>query len=353
MKVKHEAFLDLEEGLEAKLVPVWNRYWSKYAKQLADAAEAGDYSRAHQLAQEASMASVVEQKQALLRTLGMSALLLGASRVQDLKASAVKATPPKDLLAHGIAQTEDLLADTGTVALRQQLHDWLDRQEYALAADNSATLSDVEKGDVLPLDHVLALGVNHGRQVIGLASSLQVSRLSTAGFMLEATAVGQEIFMISAVMDKHTCFACEKMDGQTFPVSAGLSRVTAALSARGTAALKAVAPFIDQSKAGRARLSRMSGSDLMDAGIMLPPYHPRCRCVTVPTGDTLDAAGALDATLSAAAGAALAHRLLGPDADPEGAYEAAEAVSDGLSPGTDTSAAFLAGLLGVSTGSDR
>lgn len=86
---------------------------------------------------------------------------------------------------------------------------------------------------------------------------------------------GVEKYEIRAVIDDRTSDVCLEMDGQIFEVSSGVEFRDTILSLDDPEQIKAVAPWRTGSE-----ISGLSTADL-PPGMELPPYHWRCRTVTV------------------------------------------------------------------------
>jgi SPP1 gp7 family putative phage head morphogenesis protein len=82
-------------------------------------------------------------------------------------------------------------------------------------------------------------------------------------------------YEIRAVMDDRTSDVCQQMNGQIFEVASGAAFRDTILSLSNPADIKDVAPWRTGDE-----ISGLSGADL-PPGMELPPYHWRCRTVTV------------------------------------------------------------------------
>lgn len=329
--IKNEAFIDLEAGMVGQLLPLWTRYWANAGKKIGLAADEGRWDDAHALVESVDMGKALASRAKLLETIGMASLLLGASRLGPVKKTSIFAEPPKDWLGASVEQVQMMLGDNATKAMRQELHLILDKFEYAESTSNESSVTDIAKAVKGKNKYVPATvhqvravslvvktaGLNRGSNYIGLAANLHVSRLSTAGFLLESKALGQTTYQISEVMDKLTCPVCARMHGMTFPVSNGLDHLAKVFSIKDPSLLSQVSPWPRQTKAGVASFLNLTPGGLMDAGFHLPPYHPGCRGIVVPV-ETVPVL-TLDDTMLAVAGLmapdAIADRLMGNRAD--------------------------------------
>lgn len=328
LTVKNEAFLDLEDGMIGQLEPVWAAYWARKVKGIGAAVTEERWGDAHALVEEVNLKAALKKREPLVRTLGMAALLMGASRLGRIDRTSVFKTPPADWLDAAVAQHEILVGENATLAMRQELHLLLDKHEYAYSSGNSSTMDDVQKAvkgknKYVPVNvrnartvaqAVATAGSNRGTSYIGLAANLHISRLSSAGFLLEAVSGGLTTYQVSEVLDRRTCPVCQQMHGRSFSVSSGVDHLSRVFSAGSSAALQAISPWPRQNKAGLAAFSAMDNAALVDAGFHLPPYHPGCRGIlvsngTVPTFELeQEVAGLIGGSF---AGDALGDRLFG------------------------------------------
>ena len=122
---------------------------------------------------------------------------------------------------------------------------------------------------------------------------------------------GIEAFRIQAVLDDRTTHTCEFLHNKILPVTRSMDRIRATLASPNPETVLTTQPFTTEDNEGiyieipgqPARQlaevsvpssgaspygpsgvyhSRLSPSDLVDAGIGFPPYHHRCRTTTVP-----------------------------------------------------------------------
>jgi hypothetical protein len=112
--------------------------------------------------------------------------------------------------------------------------------------------------------------------------------------------IGITTYTIVNPNDSRTCVVCGYMDQKVFAVADGISQVRSEMSARTPDAIRAIHPWPTRAaleRIGSGSPGRISGAAgardsaaLSRAGLSLPPYHFRCRCVV----DIDDAAGSLD-----------------------------------------------------------
>lgn len=279
MAIKHEAFLDLEAALEKRLLRSWDRYWLEKSRDIGFAVDDGEFTKAHGLVDELTLEPLLVRAQTYLDTITKASVLLGASRIRALNKTEMYKNPPKALMDQSKRQFNEILGVNGTAALRHIAHLYLDRYE-------SEGRVEIEKARQLkkPAKGLRASTGRAARNLVSIATSAHVSRMSTAGALYEAASVGIQYYRISEVLDDRTCPVCERMHNQRFPVEVGLSQATNILSLTDPAALRQAAPWPSQSKASVRSLSRMTTAGLAEAGLAIPPYHARCRGIVVADG---------------------------------------------------------------------
>lgn len=198
-------------------------------------------------------------------------------------------------------------------------------------------------------DHQVKIQVA-GKQYFGIASSVQVSRLSAFGFLLEAAEAGIRNYRIDAIMDERTCAVCKQLDGWVFPVEAGMRQAQLIMDTDDIETLKQIAPFYAQNKQAVAELITYATDDWISMGMHLPPYHPLCRCILTPTDAPADIHPTQDGNRVALASAALygegdgvrlTRELFGVDVPAEDVAESIGDVIPEVEPTPEEFAAWL------------
>jgi hypothetical protein len=144
-------------------------------------------------------------------------------------------------------------------------------------------------------------------------ASIHVARARTYGQMAAYTDAGVERYEIDAAKDEVTCVICYAMDGRTFSVETAMdayARVEASddpysvedeqpfiqvgttdegqrfLYARSDGMVHHIATILSDPSGERDGAGRYehvaSASKIEDVGCQQPPFHGRCRCLTVP-----------------------------------------------------------------------
>lgn len=313
---KHTAFIDLELSLADRVAAEWGRHWNKLAPDLDEAIKTRNYEDAHWYVDQISFDPVVASVSKFIETVGMASLLLGASRLASLDKVKIKENRPDRELDNAIAQMKLMLSRNATLALQKQghvlLHDLeVERENPEQPMDDGVIKSIVDQGSKAARVAIKVAGNSYA----AIASSLHVSRLSSFGFLLEAHEREIEQYKISAVMDGRTCPVCMEMDGNVFPVPAGMAQATSIMSVTDPDALRTVAPWPSRSRDSLEVLGRMNIGDKIDGGLALPPYHPGCRCIIVRANDDGGGvglvSGATRALLGAITGLTQGEHLLG------------------------------------------
>ena len=268
-EVENEAFIDLENALHERTERLWNIQWRDIKRDLNRLANAGDWDAAHRRCDEIDFTEIVADVKQYARTLAEAALFLGASRIAPPEKSYFYGAPDEFLIERGVEQWAIVLTRNAQEALRIQAHNTL--------ADLEQKIREADASRIVKADPDIAAVGKAGSQYSRATASLMISRMSTAGFMLEASARGIKTYRVNEVMDAATCGICAQMHNKHFPVDDGLAQSTAIMSASDPESLKAIAPFPSQSRANVKAISNMGPSQMVSNGLHLPPYHPNCR----------------------------------------------------------------------------
>lgn len=280
MTVANEAFIDIEMALHNKVEKLWRKHWRELQKKLNRLANEGKWDEAQRTAQELDFGPIVEESQQLAKTLAEASLFLGASRLGPPDEASFYGAPDEALIQIAVEQWETVVVKNATQALRVQVQVILGEMEIARRERDDQIIK-------APASPLASVGTQ-GAQFSGIAASLMVSRMSTAGFFIEAMAQGVKVYKVSEVMDAATCPICREMHNQEFPVSAGVAQSTSIMQATDPDSLKQISPWPSQSAANVNKISRMNQGALINAGLNLPPYHPWCRGIaTIVTKDAL------------------------------------------------------------------
>lgn len=268
MTIENEAFIDLEMVLHNKTNALWVKEWREIQKKLNRLANAGKWDEAHKFADELNFDRIVRKSTRLAMTLAEAALFLGASRIVEPEAAVFAGNPDEDLLGRAVEQWAIVLTQNAQEALRLQIHILLgDLERFHAESDMIIKAEHPDLGRV----------GRQGTQFSRVTASLMISRMSTAGFMMQAQFNGIQEYVVSEVLDAVTCPICNSMHGRRFPVAAGVAKSLAIMQATDPNALRTIAPFPSQSAANVKRVTRMDQGQLIGAGMELPPYHPNCR----------------------------------------------------------------------------
>lgn len=281
MQVQHKAFLDLENGLTRRVLAGWQKLWTPTREELRDAVLHHDWTQAARIVDRFSTDALIVSNAQFAQTIALSSLLLGASRLTLVRSSQIAKAPPLQQLGNGVTQWGFIVGRNAARYVRRTLHLGLDALAREAEQRRQIVRKEAAESEV---EELLDATGQTGADFTSLASSLLVSRMSTFGFLTEAADQGLEYYEISEVLDDHTCGVCRIMDGQVFPLAAGIAQATSIMGAEDPDSLSAVAPWPSQSKDSLSRLGGASTQDLVDAGLPLPPYHAGCRGIVVAAG---------------------------------------------------------------------
>ena len=271
MTIKNEAFLAIEKSLSGKLHKELRKSYVVLSTRIAKAVGNGDYAKAYDLVDTLKLESRVTRMKSFIRLMGVQALVYGARDFSKARDSVFSTEGlPKELET----ATEFFLnsvAQNMTENMKTKLRQLIAKEENANAVTKSATKT-FTKDFVSNVD-------KFGRNSIDIASSLHTSRLANWGFTVEAEFRGATSYRVSEVLDGRTCPVCREMDNKVFPVQSTKSFLEQSLSVTDPNDLKSVARFPSQTKQGILDLRKKNISELIQDGIMTPPFHPMCRGV--------------------------------------------------------------------------
>lgn len=120
---------------------------------------------------------------------------------------------------------------------------------------------------------------DNSAQLIRMLSGLHTNRLSTWGFVGEATVLGFEKYKLSAIIDSKTSYFCKNIaNGKEFFVEDARNSITRILESS-PEDMKALQPWVKATKANLAELELLTASELTQRGLHIPPFHPWCRTI--------------------------------------------------------------------------
>lgn len=82
---------------------------------------------------------------------------------------------------------------------------------------------------------------------------------------------------ILAAMDERTCPVCEQLHGKIIPIGRAATQVAQMMATENPEDVKGIAPWLSASE-----LADLNHEQMMNRGVILPPFHQSCRCDTVP-----------------------------------------------------------------------
>ncbi len=290
MAIKDEAFLDLEASLTAELLPQWGSINRRVSGAVSKAVMDGELNRVDDILATINPKLLYAGKVKKLDFLFKSALVFGASRVtgdtaslrimeNDETLSIVKDIRKQyELQMAEIMHTVRRRIKAGAIKAKERL-DW----EADRAVELSKSSVAVMKINPINVPEVISTSSKAaGRNLISIASSLQMSRMAQYGFLSEARARGMTQYTVAEVLDSRTCAVCRRMHGKTFNVAPALAKVDTHIRITDAADLKLLAPFPDQSAEGLEEIDRLNKDQLTQRGFNTPPYHPMCRGLLHP-----------------------------------------------------------------------
>jgi len=273
---KPESFLAIELSLRRRIM---NAYRSEVVGpilgQLNSAVQRTDLSEAHRIIGKFDMREMFEKQQGFIDTMALSAFVLG----QNFFSGTVATT---GFVVDGVGVPA--VVKLGAQALARSVQtsgQELVRRRLSLLVERMA------RGEVKKAETVSTAGgamIAEGDTVIGVGSSLMVSRLVQYGALTQASSQGALEFQVAEKNDTARCPVCDGMHGQIFDVGPALQKVELQLMVNDPLELKTMAPFPSQASTNLQILSESTREDLVELGLDTPPYHPYCRGILVPVG---------------------------------------------------------------------
>lgn len=120
----------------------------------------------------------------------------------------------------------------------------------------------------------------------GLAANV-ATNARVRGQLRSFKGVGVQVFEIINPMDDRTCQTCSQLNGMTFKVSDGLAQMKREAAAKNPDEVKRAHPWLSHAKISSI-FSKGGKSGLVGAGVVLPPYHFRCRCTIDVAEESFD-----------------------------------------------------------------
>ncbi len=277
------SFLTIERSLATVLFQLWKREQGDPAlrdiqKALAD----DDFMFALRTAERITFAGTVDSQLPTIETMTLSAVMFGQSLFTNgviadtLIAKGAPIPMQATIAARGLAE---MLNQAG-VRVRRETEKAI---EATRGKVNTVAVFKAEGDEEAAAAAVGVVLMAGAKKEIDWASNLTTSRLVTFGALTQAESQGVQKFQISEVMDRATCPVCQGMHGKEFFLSSALEQVDRSLlSSPGQ--LRAANPFPIQTQAHIMAMSTMSPMQLQEQGWSVPPYHPRCRGMSVPLG---------------------------------------------------------------------
>lgn len=293
MTVKHEAFLDLEASLVSEIEPNFIRITNQIVGRVSKAIREHDLTEVNTILLEIDAKKIYRGKVKKINLLLQTGLVFGASRISGSARGLHLAESDKTQEFAKLAQDQFLLQLEGVVNTYRRrmmaLSVKLDaRVSFEEQNEVEFTKGEVEVKKINPINIPNALtqrGSVVGRDMLNIAASLQMSRVSQYGFAAEATARGITTYKVNEVLDSATCPVCRRMHGREFKVKNALRKLDALIRITDPNDIKLLAPFPRQDSEGLKLLDKMTKAQLQQAGFDTPPYHPRCRGLLTSSQD--------------------------------------------------------------------
>jgi len=268
-----------------ELRAAWTRRANPLVRDIVGAVSSGEFLTARDAAQSLTLEGIVEAKRNRLDELGISALLQGAGQVSDLGQTGL--VQGRETLEQArqdsLDQLERILRDEATPFVRNAVLQLIAEAQSADRSEVGPVRNSIAKAESLE-DRIRQTALDAGRNMTDIGANLTASRLASMGFLVEAQRKNITRYQVSEVLDTRICPVCRYMHGKEFEVEEALQRLPRVLQTEDPKELEQLAPWPGQSQSALDRLYSMSPSDLQNAGLDTPPYHPRCRGILKRAG---------------------------------------------------------------------
>lgn len=286
MVVKVEAYLDLEASLEALVLPQWNKIQRRVVPQIEAAIKDHDLAKVTQIVDTINTSLLYQGKLKSINTLLKTGLVFGGALINGNTLDLQVVLNPNALELVPIAVKQfQIQLDQAMITVRKRFLQLAVKLEARLTFEEQEAEEfskggsiNVQKINPINIRNALNTGAgNIGGGMIGVASSLQMSRMANYGFVAEASSRGVTHYIVNEQLDSRICPVCRRMHGKRFEVAPALAKLDTQIRITDPTDLKILAPFPLQSKAAVKDLTEMTSEQLRAKGWDTPPYHPRCR----------------------------------------------------------------------------
>jgi hypothetical protein len=287
-----ESYLTVEENLQRQGRAAFRSTMSDVAALIESLAVQRRWSEAEKATQLLSFEPGVEQIRSRLDSHYLQAMLLGAGLFHGSAAAAdfVQEGRIPEEVELAVAQFVSVMTDSTLALQRAVMHTLASLQEREKAeleedvSDGDVPFETIHKVSTSELaDMINASVMGTGEGLFDIGANLTTSRLTSLGFLDQASKANIATFQITEILDERICPVCRGFHGKQFRVNTARSRLLRQLQLTGEE-LKAQAPFPGQSRNALKRLAKMSRKAFQQQGWDTPPFHPRCRGVLVPVG---------------------------------------------------------------------
>ncbi len=300
MAVKLQSFPVIEDTLARTLTSAWVPQAKKIQKKIKAALRDGDDEAAIAALDDLDFGSVFEAKERQVDFLLITSLLFGTSRIVPPSQGVFAGGDLPDVFETAKNQLRLSLTISAEEQIRKKVAAVVNQEVPAFKAEEYDHHVVVQKKavELTLVQQIEAAVAGTGKGLIKVGANLTTSRLISYGYLSQATTSNIKQYQITEILDGNTCPVCQSMHGRVFNVEQTLSRIETLLRTTDPMALKTMAPFPSQSKAGIASLRSKSNADLQSAGIDSPPFHPACRGVLVKVGDATTVTRAISRRLT-------------------------------------------------------
>ena len=284
MAAQNDARLALDRKVSKVLRDAWDDIRRARTERIASMLDDRRFADALQEIDKFDLSKAVAGHSRLIKTVADASFILGASQLgNDLVSTELSPVPaPIRNASKFFAQSLEI----STVRFKERLRNIVEqaRDEHDREQDRLYKAFSFDTVDQI-LDSATQ---KTGFAGIDIAGSLMNSRMANYGFTVEADLREIQFYQIRAILDSRTGDLDRLMNGRVFPVEVARRSTEQQFSASSAEELAQIAPFPSQKAVDIARYRNMTGAEMFGAGLHLPPYHPYCRCVIIPTNRTVE-----------------------------------------------------------------
>ncbi|WAS28514.1 nuclease domain protein [Vibrio phage LV6] len=289
------------DGLGEVLRSEHERKVAPFVRKLEKAIDSEDIDDIRDVISTFDLTAAYRARKAEVRHYNHLAFLFGVNRINPSDtAKSTQIGRPLNIIGTSTDQCEVMLAggsNTIKAELTAELNLMVDKlndlEHSGQKKERTSKADDPKQRILLQFKERLVKTSKEGAgNLVSLVASLNMARMSSYGFMNEATLVGITHYKYNALDDSRTTDICNHLDGKVFPVDTAFTRLAQELRINDSDELKAFAPFpIVNTPEALGEFTSLSSDELQARGFSYPPMHFNCRSTVDYVKGTIQVAG--------------------------------------------------------------